>query len=228
LGKSLIEQLVDIGIVSDLADVFALPEKRDALLKLPRMAVKSVDKVLDAVGVAKTSRTFAQLLTGLGIPQVGTVAALQIAERYRSLDALLATSPELIQADLEAIHGFGEKTAASIAAYFAEPANREVAQKLIALGVTTKLMPAREVVTGGPLAGMSFCVTGTLSSPRDDIHARIRAAGGEVHDRVKTGTTYLLAGENVGATKLTAAEKHGTKVLREPDFESLMSAQSEA
>ncbi len=221
LGEALIDQLVDLGLLRDLADVFALPDKRVQLLELPRMAEKSVDNVLAAVELAKTARTFAQLLTGLGVPQVGTVAAAQIAEQYGSLETLLATPPEQMKIELEAIHGIGEKTAESIAAFFADPVNREIAQKLLDLGVKTKPMAPRAVIVGGALSGMSFCVTGTLGSPREEIHARIRAAGGETHERVKKGTTYLLAGENVGATKLAAAEKHGTKVLRKADFEKL-------
>jgi DNA ligase (NAD+) len=222
LGKALIDQLVDIGMLRDLADVFALDQKRAELLELPRMAAKSVDNVITAIDEARTGRTFAQLVTGLGIPQVGTVAAAQIAETFGSLDGLLAATPEEMQLKLSAIHGFGEKTAAVVAAFFAEDVNRRVAQKLLELGVRTKAQPAKAAAVQGPLTGSSFCVTGTLSEAREAIHERIRAAGGEVHDRVKKGTTYLLAGANVGATKLTAAEKHGTKVITEADLAGLL------
>lgn len=222
LGKALIDQLVDSGMLRDLADVFALRHQRDELLKLPRMADKSADNVIAAIEEALTGRTFAQLVTGLGIPQVGTVAAAQIAETFGSLDALLAAPPDELQAKLSAIHGFGEKTAAVVAAFFADDANRRVAQKLLELGVKTKVQPAKAAAVQGPLTGSSFCVTGTLSESREAIHERIRAAGGDVHDRVKKGTTYLLAGANVGGTKLAAAEKHGTKVIAEADLAGLI------
>jgi DNA ligase (NAD+) len=205
-----------------LADVFALDQKRAELLELPRMAAKSVDNVITAIDEARTGRTFAQLVTGLGIPQVGTVAAAQIAETFGSLAALLEATPEDMQAKLGAIHGFGEKTAAVVAAFFAEDVNRGVAKKLLELRVQTKAQPAKAAAVQGPLTGSSFCVTGTLSEAREAIHERIRAHGGEVHDRVKKGTTYLLAGANVGATKLTAAEKHGTKVITEADLAGLL------
>jgi len=222
LGKALIEQLVDAEVLKDLADVFRL--ERAQVLALPRMADKSADNVVKAIEQARIGRTFAQLVTGLGVPHVGTVAAAQIAETFGSLPALLAATPEEVQAKLAAIHGFGEKTAALVAGFFADEANRTVAQKLIDLGVRTKAQPARAVAAQGPLTGSSFCVTGTLSEPREAIHERIRAAGGEIHDRVKKGTTYLLAGANVGATKLTAAEKHGTKVIAEADLALLIKA----
>jgi DNA ligase (NAD+) len=222
LGRALIEQLVDAKILCDLADVFALGERRAELLELPRMAAKSVDNVLSSIDAARTGRSFAQLITGLGIPQVGAVAAAQIAERYGALAPLLEASREQMIADLSTIHGFGEKTAEGVAAYFAEPVNREVAEKLLRLGVQTKAPTPRAAPVEGPLTGSSFCVTGTLAVPRDEIHARIRAAGGEVHERVKKGTSYLLAGENVGATKLAAAEKHGAKVIDEAGLEALI------
>jgi DNA ligase (NAD+) len=222
LGKALIDQLVDVGMLRDLADVFALDQKRAELLELPRMAAKSVDNVITAIEEARTGRTFSQLVTALGIPQVGAVAAAQIADTFESLDVLLAAAPEEVQAKLGAIHGFGEKTASIVAAFFADDANQRVAQKLLELGVRTKAQPKRAAAVQGPLTGSSFCVTGTLSEPREAIHERIRAAGGEIHDRVKKGTTYLLAGANVGATKLTAAEKHGTKVIAEADLAGLV------
>ena len=224
LGKALIDQLVDVGMLRDLADVFALSDKRAELLELPRMADKSVDNVIAAIEQARTGRAFGQLVTGLGVPQVGAVAAAQIADTFGSLEALLAASHEEVQAKLAAIHGFGEKTATIVAAFFADEVNRRVAQKLLALGVRTKAHAQRAAAVTGPLTGSSFCVTGTLSESREAIHERIRAAGGEVHDRVKKGTTYLLAGANVGATKLTAAEKHGTKVIAEADLATLLEA----
>jgi DNA ligase (NAD+) len=226
LGRSLVEQLVDTGIVRDIADIFALDKRRAELLELPRMAAKSVDNVLASIEEARKGRTFAQLITGLGIPQVGAVAAAQIAERYGSLPVLLEASREQMILDLSSIHGFGEKTAEGVADYFAEPVYRELAQKLIELGVTTKAPAPRAEKVEGPLTGSSFCVTGTLSMSREEIHAKIRAAGGEVHERVKKGTTYLLAGANVGGTKLAAAEKHGAKVLDEPGLEALIAASS--
>jgi DNA ligase (NAD+) len=224
LGKALIDQLVDAGMLRDLADVFLLDQKRAELLELPRMAAKSVDNVITAINEARTGRAFGQLVTGLGVPQVGTVAAAQIAETFGDLETLLATSQEDMQTKLAAIHGFGEKTATVVAAFFADEANRRVAEKMLELGVRTKAQPARAAAVEGPLTGSSFCATGTLSESREAIHERVRAAGGEIHDRVKKGTTYLLAGANVGGTKLAAAEKHGTKVITEAELAALIEA----
>ena len=222
LGRALVEQLVDLGMLQDVADIFALPGKREALLELPRLADKSVDNLLQSIEVARTGRTLTQLLTGLGIPLVGGVAARLVAERYQSLPEWFARDPAAVEADLAVIRGIGPKIAESVARFMADEGNRKVLQKLIDLDVQLA-PPAPRVVAGtGPLAGASVCVTGTLSRPREEIHADIRAAGGEVHDSVKKGTTYLVAGEKVGKTKLDAAEKRGTKVITEAGLVKLI------
>ncbi len=221
LGWALIDQLVDKGLLRDVADIFALPARREQLLQLERMADKSVDNLLESVERARQGRTLAQLLSGLGIPLVGAVAARVVAERYSSLQALLDAEPEPLEQALAQIRGIGPKIAQSVTRFFAEPANREVAGRLLALGVRAE-QPAPPPVEGGRLAGKSFCVTGTLSQSREEIQALIRAAGGEVHDSVRKGTTYLVAGEKVGQTKLAAAEKRGTKVLDEAALRALL------
>ena len=186
------------------------------------MADKSADNVLNGIAAAKTSRTLSRLVTGLGIPHVGLVAARAIAARFRSLSGLLevADEPELVREELAKIHGIGPMIADSAASYLADADNRKVLHQLIELGVQAD-EPEAEIAEGA-LAGSSFCVTGTLSQPRDDIHAAIRAAGGEVHDRVGKNTTYLVAGENVGKSKLTAAEKRGTKVIDEAELTAMI------
>jgi DNA ligase (NAD+) len=193
--------------------VFALPQRRETLLELERMADKSVDNLLESVEHARTSRSFAQLIFGLGIPMVGNVAAQIIAERYRELATLVSVAPEQLREELAQSRGIGPKIADSVAKFFGDEHNRSVAQKLLELHVETK--PPAPVIKSGPLSGASFCVSGTLSKSREEIHAWIRAHGGEVHERVGKGTTYLVAGDKVGQTKLTAAEKRGAKVINE-------------
>lgn len=223
LGKVLVETLVDRELVHDLADLFALPTRRDDLLALPRMAEKSVDNVLKAVEEAREQRTLAQLLTGLGIPLVGGVAAQIVAETFHDLASLLHTDPEEIRTRLADIHGIGPKIADSVGAFFDDPEKRQLCEKLLALGVRAQ-QPEAAAPVSGPLSGQSFCVTGVLSQPRAAVHAAISAAGGEIHDRVKKGTTYLVAGEKVGASKLTAAKKHGAQVIDEPALQAMLEA----
>jgi DNA ligase (NAD+) len=226
LGRSLIEQLVDAGMLRDVADIFSLPARRAELLELERMADKSADNVLESIDEARTGRTLAQLLTGLGVPLVGGVAARLIAERYGTLQALLERKPEEIASELAAIRGIGPKIADSVGRFMSDEGNRATLARLIELGLELKAPEAKPA--GGPLSGKSFCVTGTLSKPREEVHAQIRTAGGEVHDRVGKGTTYLVAGDKVGKSKLDAAEKRGTKVIDEAELERMIAAAGNA
>jgi DNA ligase (NAD+) len=111
----------------------------------------------------------------------------------------------------------------SVTDFMNNPVQRELLNKLSEHAVSepvVKAAAARE----GPLSGQSFCVTGVLSRRREDVHAEIRAAGGEVHDRVKQGTTFLVAGEKVGKSKLDAARKYGAAVIDEQGLEKLLAA----
>jgi len=220
LGRALVEQLVDARLLADVADVFALPSRRDELLELPRMADKSVDNLLAAIEEAREGRTLVQLLTGLGIPLVGGVAAAAIAQRFGTLEALLDASPKDVHDALAEVHGIGPKIAESVERWLSDPEQRVVLEKLQSLGV--KLKAPAPAVSEGPLLGLSFCVTGTLSEPREQVHAAIRSAGGQVHDRVARGTTYLVAGDKVGQSKLDAAEKKGTKVIDEATLRAMI------
>src|SRR5690606_31366168 len=123
---------------TDLADIFALPDKRREVLALERMGDKSVQSLVDAIENAKTSRRFDQLLTALGIPLVGSVAAKLVAERYGDLANLLAQEPEQIRVDLTSIDGIGAKMADSVARFLADPSTRAMLDKMLALGVVAK------------------------------------------------------------------------------------------
>ncbi len=218
LGAALVEQLVDRGIVKDVADLYTLEAPRIA--ELERMAEKSARNVSASILRSK-ERTLGRLLCGLGIPQIGQVAARQLAEEMGTLEAMLALSPEQVRERVGAIHGFGPKMVESVVAFMEDPEQRTLMQKLVERGVG-RAQPRPVVAADGPLAGMTFCVTGVLSKKREDVHADIRAAGGEVHDGVKKHTTYLVAGDKTGKSKLDQAKKFGTKVVDEAGLYDLM------
>ncbi|MBI2893181.1 MAG: NAD-dependent DNA ligase LigA [Deltaproteobacteria bacterium] len=213
LGISLVEQLVDRGLVEDVADVYSLG--KEALLGLDRMADKSAQNVLDSIEASRSSRTLERLITGLGIPMVGQVAARLVAEHYGDLAGLVGADTARAADELAKIHGIGPKIAESVARFLADPDERRVLAKLVERGVVAVQPRPEAAAAFGPLAGESYCVTGVLSRKREDVHAMIRAAGGEVHESVKKGTTYLVTGEKVGATKIERARKVGTQIMTE-------------
>jgi DNA ligase (NAD+) len=218
LGETLIDQLVASGAVKDVADLYRLDAA--TLEALERMGKKSAENVLASIAGSK-ERTFDRLLTGLGIEHVGQVAARQLAEVAGSLETLLGWSEEALVEHVSSIAGFGPKLVESVRAYLADPARRELLLQLQKFGVS-RPQPRAAAAAEGPLSGSSFCVTGVLTRRREDVHADIRAQGGEVHDKIKQGTTYLVTGEKVGKSKLDAAKKFGTKLLTEAELEALL------
>jgi DNA ligase (NAD+) len=218
LGTSLVEKLVDRAIVHDVADLYALEATQVA--ELERMGDKSAQNVYASIQRSK-GRTLDRLLCGLGIPQVGQVAARQLAEEVVTLDRLLSLSPDEAREVVGSIHGFGPKMADSVVVFLHDEQQRALMQKLVSLGVG-RPQPRHEVAADGPLKGMSFCVTGVLSKKREDVHADIRAAGGEVHDSVKKNTAYLVSGEKTGKSKLDQAKKYGAKVIGEAELYAMI------
>jgi DNA ligase (NAD+) len=222
LGTSLVDQLVERSIVHDVADLYSLEPQRIA--ELERMGDKSAQNVHASIQRSK-ERTLDRLLCGLGIPQVGQVAARQLAEEVVTLDRLLSLSPDEARELVDSIHGFGPKMADSVVAFLHDEEQRALMHKLAKLGVG-RPQPRPEVAAKGPLKGMSFCVTGVLSRKREVVHADIRAAGGEVHDGVKKNTTYLVSGEKTGKSKLDQAKKYGAKVIGETELYEMLAAVS--
>jgi DNA ligase (NAD+) len=222
LGSALVEQLVDRGIVRDVADLYSLTPEQ--ITELERMGDKSARNVQASIRASK-SRTLDRLLCGLGIPQIGQVAARQLAEEAGTLAQMLSWTPERARERVGSIRGFGPKMVESVVAFLQDPEQRGLMTKLAALGVGSP-QPRAEVAHEGPLKGMSFCVTGVLSRKREEVCNDVRAAGGEVHDSVKKTTTYLVAGEKTGKSKLEQAKKLGTKVISEDDLRELLSQES--
>jgi DNA ligase (NAD+) len=218
LGIALVEQLVDGGIVKDVADLYTLTTAQIAALE--RMGQKSAQNVIDSIQASR-ERTLDRLLCGLGIPQIGQVAARQLAEEAGSLETILARTPEETREHVGGIRGFGPKMVDSVVQYFVDPDVRALLAKLLERQVG-RPQPRAEAVTSGPLLGATFCVTGVLSRKREDIHAELRAAGATIYESVKKGTTYLVAGDKTGKTKLDQAKKFGTRVITEKEMETLI------
>jgi DNA ligase (NAD+) len=221
LGPALIEQLVNANKLADVADIYTLTKKD--LLALERMAEKSAENVLQAINSSKSNRTLSQLLTALGIPLVGEIAAQTIAQHFKTLPKMLEKEPKALEEELANIHRIGPKIAEAVSGAFADAFFKKTIEKLRAVGVDPVEPEKKEIV--GPLSGMSVCVTGTLTRKRDQIKRDVEAAGGKWSTAVSKGTTYLVAGDKVGKAKTDAAEKVGTKVIDEDTLYQLMTSQ---
>jgi DNA ligase (NAD+) len=220
LGEKVVVQLVQAGMIHDVADLFTLTWEQ--LDTLERFAEQSAKNLVAAIAEAKRVATFSRLLAALGIPHVGGVAAKSIAQKYGTLSALraaAAASANFVD-ELCEIEGIGEIIAREVDQFVREPHVIAVLDKLVARGVD----PSEPVVAVavGPLAGKTLVVTGTLSASRADVQKRIEAAGGKVAGSVSKKTSYLVAGADTGKSKLEAAQKHGVPVIDEAELEKLL------
>ncbi len=221
LGFALVEQLVDSGMVKDVADLYLLTAKQ--ITELERIGDKSAKNVIDSIQRSR-ERTLDRLLCGLGIPQIGQVAAKQLADQGGTLEQMLSWSDAEAREHIGHIRGFGPKMVDSVVEFFMDESARHLMSKLVERGVGRP--QPREATTEGPLTGSSFCVTGVLTRKRDDVHSDIKKQGGAIHDSVKKGTTYLVAGEKTGKTKLDQAKKFGTRVITEVELATLLSGEA--
>jgi DNA ligase (NAD+) len=212
LGDKLVEQLVDAGLVHTPADLFRL--KADTLAGLERMGQKSAENLVAALARARSTQ-LARFIYALGIRHVGEATARDLARHFGSLEALMAADA----AALLEVRDVGPVVAESIAAFFAEPHNREVIAALRAEGVHWS--EARTERAAGPLAGMTLVLTGTLPSlSRDEASALIEAAGGKVSGSVSKKTHFVVAGAEAGS-KLEKARSLGVTVIDEAGLRAL-------
>lgn len=212
LGWQTVEALLKAGLVTDTASIYALTVEQVA--ELERKGEKSAKKLIENIEQSKTNE-LSRLIFALGIRMVGERAAKILAERFRTIDALMnATTEELVE-----VHEIGPKVAESITFYFSVPANRERIEKMQRLG----LAPTHTATaTGDRLAGKTVVVTGTLSRySRDEIHKMIEREGGKASGSVSSKTSYLVAGESAGS-KLEKARSLGVEVLSEDEFLALV------
>lgn len=211
LGEKNVVALVDAGLVKDVADIYTLTV--EDLLKLDRFAEISANKLIDAIQSKKTP-PLEKFILGLGIRHVGAQTAIDLANKFQSVDALKEATIE----QLEEVDGVGTVVAESIVAWFADEDNVKLLEKFESLGVR----PHYEKKSG-KLIGQNFVVTGTLETMGRDVAAdKIRALGGTFQTSVAKDTTYLVAGGKVGASKLKKAEAYGTKIIDEKQLLQLL------
>lgn len=210
LGSKLVDQLVELGLVKDAADVYRIGASQ--LAELDRMGEKSAGKLIGALERSK-STTLSRFLFALGIRDVGEATAESLARHFRTLGALRAATT----AEIEEVPDIGPITAAHVHAFLAEPRNSRVIDDLGKLGVQWPEAAAPKA-RGGPLDGKTFVLTGRLASmSRDEAGDIIRERGGTVSGSVSKKTDYVVAGDDAG-TKLRKATELGLRILDEDEF----------
>ena len=224
LGAKLIEQLVEKGLVSSIADLYRLDGA--LLASLERMGAKSAENLVTALAASRAQPWHRQLY-GLGIHHVGEVSAKALAAAFPSA-AELATAATHAPPSITAVFGIGAEIAQSLQQWFATPANRLLLEQLAGLGFSLAAGPGERAASAAaagqqaPLAGQTFVLTGSLPSlSRSAAQALIEAAGGKVSGSVSKKTSYVVAGEEAGS-KLSKAEGLGVAVLDEAGLRALL------
>ncbi len=233
LGESLVDQLIEQGLVHDFADLYSLQTSQlENLVVTPRepRSERAVPRKLGKVGRNVTAQIesskqndLSRLVYALGIRHVGEKAAGTIARHLRTMMAIIEASVE----QLQAVPEIGPVVAQSIRSFAEEPKNRALVDKLAAAGVNmTSQQPPPDVEVAGPLAGKTFVVTGTLTTlSREEAKAAIERLGGKVASAVSRKTTYLVVGADAGS-KLDKAQALGVKTLTEEAFRAIIAESS--
>lgn len=215
-GTVYIEELVRMGYIKDIADIFVLKRYREELIEQGIIGKeKNTDKLLDTIEKAKENEAY-QLLTGFGIPNVGKAAAKSIMKQFKTMENLQnATMDELVS-----VNDIGEVSAACIRNFFKDKKNQDILKRLDKYGVN---MTAREAETiSSVLSGKTVVVTGTLPTlGRKEAAELIEKYGGKASGSVSKKTDYLLAGENAGS-KLSKAQELGVAVISEEELKQML------
>jgi DNA ligase (NAD+) len=229
LGESLVDQLIDQGLVRDFADLYHLtvdqlenlvvtPREPRSERAVPRKLGKVGRNVIDQIERSKQN-DLSRLIYGLGVRHIGEKAASTLSRHLRNLTAVLDAPVEVLQG----IPEIGPVLAASVRSFADEPHNRVLVHRLQDAGVNTNsLQPPVEATGPGPLTGKTFVLTGTLPTlSREEATRLIEELGGKVAGSVSKRTTYVVAGEEAGS-KLQKAEQLGIPVLDEAGFREKM------
>ena len=207
MGPSMVDKLLSAGLINGPLDLYDLKDHAAEIAAMDNMGEKSCKALLAAIEKAKT-RPLPQVIKSLCIPNVGASVGKELARRYPDLD----TISKLSQDELEAVTGIGPINAASIYRHFQNPANLATLERMKAIGINMKSNTYGKT-SSGPLTGLTFVITGTLSGMgRDEAKVLIEANGGKCSGSVSKKTSYLLAGADAGS-KLQKATELGVPVI---------------
>lgn len=213
IGEEGIDLLFDNKLIGDVADLYTID--LNMLSHLPGWGVKSAMKLKESVEKSKEV-PFDRVLFALGIRYVGESAAKKIAKAFKSIDAIKAASLE----QLQEIDEIGESIAGSIKYYFSKEKNNALIERLRDYGVQMELNTEDATVVGDKLAGLNIIVTGSFATPqrRSELEQMVGDNGGKLQSSVNAKTSFIVAGEKPGSSKIKKANELGTKIISEDEF----------
>ncbi|MDR5589773.1 NAD-dependent DNA ligase LigA [Christiangramia sp. SM2212] len=212
LGGETVALLVNADLIENYADLYTL--KKEDVLPLERMAEKSADNLISGIEKSKEI-PFERVLFALGIRYVGETVAKKLAKHFKSIDALMAASEE----ELVNLDEIGERIAWSVVEFFKVETNRENIARLKEYGIQLEISAEKLANQTNILEANTFVISGVFEKiSRNDLKKLIEDNGGKVSSSLSSKTNYLVAGANMGPSKLAKAEKLGTNIISEDDF----------
>lgn len=218
LGDETIEALYRKGLVEHISDLYILQEKIDELRKMERFGEKSVSNMLDGIDRSK-QMPFEKVLFGLGIRYVGETVARKIAKHFKNIDSLMSASyDELITVD-----EIGSRIAESLIEYFKDPRHINQLEKLKLAGLQFQTEEKEVELASEKLAGKTFIISGVFEDySRDELTEIIQANGGKILSSISAKLNYLVAGDNMGPSKLEKAQKLNIPIISDSDLMALI------
>jgi DNA ligase (NAD+) len=217
LGSETVELLFNSMLIGNIADVYDLTKPQ--VMQLDRMADKSAQNLIDGVA-ASAQIPFERVLFALGIRYVGETVAKKLAYHFKTIEAIEAASFE----ELNAVNEIGAVIARSLRDWLDNPKHIDILARLKAAGLQFTLSEDKMQPTSDKLAGLTFVVSGTFANySRDGIKETIERNGGKVSGSVSGKTSYVVAGNDMGPSKLEKAQKLGVKIISEDEFTALLS-----
>ncbi|HET8854962.1 MAG TPA: NAD-dependent DNA ligase LigA, partial [Salinimicrobium sp.] len=211
LGGETVAMLVNNGLIGNYADLYEL--RKEQVLPLERMAEKSADNLIAGIQESKEI-PFERVLFALGIRYVGETVAKKLARHFKSIEAIENAGVE----ELESVDEIGERIAQSVAEFFAGAENRKIVKRLKEYGVQLEISAEKRANQTEKLKGKKIVVSGVFNMSRNDIKKLIEDNAGKVSGSISSKTDYVVAGENMGPSKLAKAENLGIEIISEEQF----------
>ncbi|MCC9135996.1 NAD-dependent DNA ligase LigA [Pontibacter silvestris] len=212
LGPETVDQLYNVGLVQNVADLYDL--QFEQLVGLERMGEKSANNILKSLEKSKEA-PYDRVLFALGIRFVGSTVAKKLAEQLPDMEALRGASYE----ELVAVNEIGDRIASSIIDYFKNPDHVELVERLKTAGLNFKAEVTPPPLESDKLSGQTFVISGVFESvSREELQQLIQSHGGKVVSSISAKLSYLVAGDKMGPSKLEKANKLGIKILSEEQF----------
>ncbi len=212
LGPETVDEYYEKGLIKDIADLYSL---RVDQISEGGNKLKSAQKIINAIDASRHDVPFERVIFALGIRMVGETTARLLARRFANIDALRNATME----QLTAVEGVGDIIAVNVINYFHDPRNAKIVDRLINYGLRMSLTEEQTSSTGTELEGMSVVISGVFTQhSRDEYKEMIEQHGGKNVGSISGKTSFVLAGDNMGPSKLQKAEKLGVRIVSEEEF----------